>query len=162
MERIDMQRCKGFTLVEVLVTVILIGIIAAVAGLNLVNYTINRNLRSAARGVASDIALCKERAISQNTTYAINFNGASSYTIQDTVTPGPVVTKNLTEFGSDIQIFAVDFGGGPQVNFSARGTISPLTPPPGVNSVILRNSRGSTATITVNIMGRTYVTSNII
>ncbi len=132
-----MQRCKGFSLIELLVVVILIGIIAAVAGLSLVNYTINRNLRSAARVIASDFALCKERAISENTSYQITFViGGNGYNINVGGPPVLVATKSFAEFGSDIIIQNADFGGAPQVNFISRGTISPLTPPPGVNSVI--------------------------
>jgi prepilin-type N-terminal cleavage/methylation domain-containing protein len=163
MERSDMQRCKGFSLIELIVVVTLIGIIAAIAGLNLVSYTINRNLNSAARDVASDFFIYKEKAISESTTYRITFAiGGNSYTIQDTGTPGPVVTKLLSQFGKDIVIQNVDFAGGQQVNFLARGTVAPLPPAPGVGSVTLSNSRGSTVTITVNTMGRTYVAPSII
>jgi prepilin-type N-terminal cleavage/methylation domain-containing protein len=159
MERSDMQRCKGFSLIELLVVVILIGIICAVAGLNLVNYTKNRNLRSAARGVASDFAICKERAISESTTYRITFvNGGNGYTIKNVDNPAvPDVSKLLSEYGTDIVIQNADFGGGPQVEFQARGTVSPL----GENSVTLENSRHSTVTITVSMTGRTYVTPHM-
>jgi prepilin-type N-terminal cleavage/methylation domain-containing protein len=159
-----MQRCKGFSLIELIIVICLIAIIAAIAGLNLVNYTINRNLKSAARDIASDFAICKERAISGSTTCRIIFvTGGNSYTIQDLLVgnppaPGPVATKRLTEFGSDIVIQNTDFAGGPQVDFLARGT----TLQPGINTVTLQNSRGSTATITVNTTGRTYVKPNII
>ena len=154
-----MQRCKGFSLIELLVVVILIGIICAVAGLNLVNYTINKNLRSAARDVASDFAICKERAISESTTYRITFvNGGNSYTIQNVGNPpGPVVPKRLSEFGKDIVIQNADFGGGPQVDFFARGAVSAL----GEDNVVLENSRHSTAKITVSMTGRTYVKFDI-
>jgi len=158
-----MQRCKGFSLIELLVVVILIGIIAGIVGLNLVNYTKNRNLRSAARYVVSDFALCKERAISENTSYHITFViGGNSYDIRMGDPPVLVGTKRFTEFGSDIVIQNADFAGGPQIDFLTRGTVSPFPPAPGVDSVTLINSRGSQATITVNTVGRTYVTFNII
>jgi len=158
-----MQRCKGFSLIELIIVICLIAIIAAIAGLNLVNYTINRNLKSAARDIASDFFICKERAISESTTYQITFvNGGNSYNIAVGTPPVPVATKRLTEFGSDIVIQNADFAGGQQVNFLARGTVSPLPPAPGVDSITLSNNRGSQATITVNTMGRTYVTFNII
>ncbi|HET6459364.1 MAG TPA: GspH/FimT family protein [Syntrophales bacterium] len=162
-----MKRCRGFSLIEMIIVICLIGIIAAIAGLNLVNYTTNRNLKSAARDIVSDFFICKEKAISENTTYQIVFaNGGNSYTIQALAVGnppalGPVVTKLLSQFSTDIVIQNADFAGGPQVNFLARGTVAPMPPVPGVNSVILSNSRGSRATITVNTMGRTYVTFNI-
>jgi prepilin-type N-terminal cleavage/methylation domain-containing protein len=160
-----MQRCKGFTLVELMIAISVLISIAAIAGLNLHAYTLNRNLRSAARDIASDFFICKGRAVSENKTYQIVFNVAGgSYAIQ-TVTGTPAaVTKRPSSFGSGISIVSADFGGGQTINFLARGTVSPLSPPPGVtgdNSVILRNSRNSRATITVTMTGKTNVTFNI-
>jgi prepilin-type N-terminal cleavage/methylation domain-containing protein len=163
MGKSNMQRCKGFTLIELLMAIVILMILATIAGLNLHAYTLNRNLRSAARDIASDFFICKERAVSENNTYQIVFDVAgSSYTIQQG-TPA-AVTKRPSSFGSDISIISADFGGGQTINFFTRGTVSPLSPPPGVagdNSVILGNSRNSRATITVTMTGRTYVTFNI-
>jgi len=160
-----MQRCKGFTLVELMIAICLLVILAAIGWLNLHAYTLNRNLRSAARDIASDFSLCKQRAVSESNTYQIVFNvTGGSYAIQ-TVTGVPAaVTKLPSSFGSDISIISADFGGGQTINFLARGTVSPLSAPPGVaggNSVLLRNSRNSIATITVTMTGRTYVTFDI-
>jgi type II secretory pathway pseudopilin PulG len=156
----------------VLIVCILIGIITAIAGLNLRNYTINRNLRSAARDVASDFTICKQRAISENAPYQILFvpGGAGSYTIQqlDSVTLMPIiataVTKRPSEFGQDIFIDSVAFGPAlsDRVNFDKRGTVFPLgNLAPLVDGVVLKNSRNSSATVTVSATGRTYVTFNI-
>jgi len=162
-----MKHRNGFTLVELMIVIFLIAFVSAIGGLALQNYTLNRNLRTAARDIASDFAIYKERAVSENITYQIAFNSpaAGSYTIQSVVNPGPVVTnlttKSPTSFGSGITIVSATFGPGasPTVIFNPRGTISPLG---GADGVVLRNSRNSLATITVNLTGRTYVTFNII
>ena len=160
-----MQRCKGFTLVELIITISILVIIAAIGWVNLHAYTLNRNLRSAARDIASDFFICKARAVSENNTYQIVFNVAgSNYTIQTVTGVPPAVTKRPSSLGSDISIISADFGGQQTINFLARGTVIPLSPLPGVagdNSVILRNSRNSRATITVTMTGRTYVTFTI-
>jgi prepilin-type N-terminal cleavage/methylation domain-containing protein len=164
-----MKHRNGFTLVELMIVVFLLAFISAIGGLLLQNYTLNRNLRTAARDIASDFTIYKERAISENITYQIVFNSpvAGSYTIQSVVNPGPVVTnvttKSPSSFGSGIGIFSATFGpGGLQtVIFSPRGTVSPLGNAV-LDGVVLQNSRASRATITVNLTGRTYVTFNII
>jgi prepilin-type N-terminal cleavage/methylation domain-containing protein len=164
-----MKRRKGFTLVELMIVVCMLAIISAIGGLWLHYYTLNRNLRTAARDIASDFAIYKGRAVSDNITYQIVFDTTlpGSYTIQSVVNPGPVVTnlttKNPSSFGSDIRIVSATFGAGAAqtVIFSPRGTVSPLGN--GVlDGVVLQNSRNSQATITVNLTGRTYVTFNIV
>lgn len=144
-----MKAIKGFTLVELVITIALVAIIGAIAGLHLYAYTLNKNLKSAAQSITSDLFLCKARAISENTRYQIEFDVTGrSYTIQ----PGTpaAVTKQLSEFGSDIEIESASFGRGKTVNFYTRGTAAP-------GNIKLKNSRLSKATIKVNITGRTHV-----
>ncbi|MGO9136698.1 MAG: GspH/FimT family pseudopilin [Syntrophales bacterium] len=165
-----MKRRKGFTLIELMIVIFLLAFISAISGLMLQNYTLNRNLKTAARDIASDFALYKVRAISENTTYQIVFDTTvpGSYTIQSLVNPGPVVTNLMTKspaaFGSGISIISAIFGGASQtVVFNPRGTISsPVGQLLNGDGVILQNSRTSQAIITVNLTGRTYVTFNII
>jgi Tfp pilus assembly protein FimT len=153
--------------VELMIVVCMLALISAIGGLILHNYTLNRNLRTAARDIASDLALYKERAVSENITYQIAFDTTApgSYTIQSVV--GVVVTNLTTKspsllFGSGIRIVGATFGAGasPTVIFNPRGTVSPLGG--GLDGVVLQNSRNSQATITVNLTGRTYVTFNIV
>jgi prepilin-type N-terminal cleavage/methylation domain-containing protein len=165
MGKSNLQHHKGFSLIELIIVICVFGIIAAIAGINLHAYTLNRNLRSAARDIASDFTLCKQKAVSESKTYQIVFNIAGgSYTIQTTTSNPPAVTKSVSSFGSGITIVSAAFGGSSTtVNFDSRGTVS--TPSGSLNAsgdtVVLRNSRGSTATIRVFTMGKTYVTFNI-
>jgi prepilin-type N-terminal cleavage/methylation domain-containing protein len=153
--QIKVKRClmklrKGFTIVELIITLAVLSIIVTIAGLNFNTYIINRNLESAARHIVSDFFLCRERAVSENTTYRINFDvDGHSYTIQPD-TPA-AVTKRLASFGPDIEIDSASFGNGQTVHFLTRGTVSPF------GNIKLKNSRQSKATIKVNITGRTYV-----
>ena len=162
-----MKRRKGFTLVELVVVIFILAIISAIGGLVLHNYTLNRNLRTAARDIASDFAIYKERAVSDNITYQIAFNTAlpGSYTIQSVVNAvvTNLTTKSPSSFGSDVRIISATFGAGASqtVIFSPRGTVSPLGNAV-LDGVVLQNSRNSQATITVNLTGRTYATFNIL
>jgi prepilin-type N-terminal cleavage/methylation domain-containing protein len=149
-----MKSRKGFTLVELMIAIAVIAIIAAIGGLSLHSYTLNRNLKSAAREIVSDFFVSRSRAVSEGKNYRIVFDiPGSSYTIQPgTFTP---VTKSPAAFWSDIRIIDANFGNGQTVNFLARGTMSPF------GNIKLGNSRQSYAIIKVNITGRTYVTFDI-
>ncbi len=150
---------KGFTLVELLVTVALIMVMVLIAGPALQRHAINANLKSAARDIASDFMLLKERAVSENAEYQIDFDAANdNYEIKrwDTgtsafVSLSPAQVKSVKNFGQDIDITSAVFGAGDKATFKVRGTVTPL------GSVQMTNSRNSTASITVNITGRTYV-----
>ncbi|MGA2331668.1 MAG: GspH/FimT family pseudopilin [Syntrophales bacterium] len=149
-----MKSRKGFTLVELMIVIALLSIITAIGGLSLHSYTLNRNLKSAAREIVSDFFVYRARAVSEGKTYRIAFDvDGSSYTIQPgSSTP---VTRSPMAFGSDIRIIDANFGAGHTVNFLPRGTVSPF------GNVKLKNSRDSNATIEVNITGRTYVKFDI-
>lgn len=153
---------KGFSLVEVLITIAIIIIVAAIAIPMLQGYAINRNLRSAAREIVGDFFIYKERAISENRRYRINFNvAANNYIIEQCNTAGSscaaytvIQTKSPTAFGNDIRIINAAFGANSTINFQTRGTTE-------AGNVVLTNSRGSTATIITNITGRAGVQFNL-
>ncbi|HYA14510.1 MAG TPA: prepilin-type N-terminal cleavage/methylation domain-containing protein [Syntrophales bacterium] len=163
-----MRYCKGFSLIELIIVIVLIASLFFIMALNFKAYTVNKNLRAAARYVESDFAICKERAIAEGNVYQIIFtNGGNGYTIQylvgGVVVPASQVVKSLLEFETDITVFSAAFGAptNQTVNFSPRGIISPLGNPPPGDGVILTNMRGSLATVQVSSTGRTYVTFNM-
>lgn len=145
----------GFSLVELLVVIALIAIMAAFAVPVWQNYTANTNLKAAAREVMADLSNAKQRAVEENlNVYRLTFNAVgNSYALSRTDTGVTLWTKSVADFGSGVSIDNTNppnFSGGSVLSFNKRGTLSP-------GSVRLRNGLGSTATITVNITGRTYV-----
>ena len=150
---------KGFTLVEILVTIALIVIVAAIALPSYFGYSMNTNLKSAARNIQADFLDLKERAIAESTAYRITFDtGGNTYTIEKGTETGapytPIEVKALSSFGGDVGIFNAVFGGGiPTITFEGRGIAT-------TGKVVLTNSRGSTATIAASVSGRTYVQVN--
>lgn len=149
---------KGFTIVELLIVIAIIGIIGMLASFAWRSYVNNTNLRTAARELVSDFSLMKARAASASqasldTTYSIVFNTAAhTYTMNATSANGTVgETKQLSSFGPGIRIDSLSLGGLDTVTFEARGTLNP-----NVGSIVLTNG-SSKATITFNITGKTYV-----
>jgi len=140
---------KGFSILELSITLAIIAAVAAMAYPAFQRITINGNLRSAAREIMGDISLLKERAMAQNTQFSIIFEPANNRYRASDMTAGE--WKCPAMIGRDIQITKAAFGSGKTIVFETRGTIRQA------GNIELTNGRGSTATITCNITGRTYV-----
>lgn len=142
------RKNKGFTLIELIIVIALIGILAAIAAPNFTRYRDNANLREAARDISSDFQLYKQRAMAENINYRITFIG-NNYTIERGAAWDDVATKTVGANNAPIRIFSTTYAGG--ITFSPRGTTTSGT------LVLKHNGRGSTATITTSTMGRVSV-----
>lgn len=154
----------GFSLTEMLVVCVLFGVAAAIVAPSFISYRQNANLREAARDLASDIALYKQKAVAENRRYRILFDQpGNSYTVQREIlnNPGnyealvPAVTKRPYDICSDVIIVAdppPSFSGGvASITIQPRGTMS-------AGSLRLQHTLSSLEkTITTNIMGRVHV-----
>lgn len=140
----------GFTLTELVMVMILLTIAMAIAYMSFNRMGINSDLRTAARDIASDFQIARQRAMAENTPLTITFNsGNHTYTVP---TPGGgTLTKNLADYGGAITINSITIPG-TAVAFLPRGTTQQ------VGTVVLINSRASTATININSTGRANVT----
>ena len=137
----------AFSVMELIITMAIIAVAATIAYPSFSRMAVNGNLRTAARDIMSDIAALKERAMAENTQYAITFDQANNtYSF-----PGMESGKSLCSSGQGIQLTGAAFGAGTTVTFLTRGTLSQ-----GGN-ITLTNSRGSTAIIRCNLSGRTHV-----
>jgi len=150
---------------------IVLGILAIIAGIGyplLQRTMINGNLRYAARDMVGDFNQQKQRAMAGDTTTAgsrihrVSLNlGANSYTLQRCTGAAipcngweDLQTKNLSAFGNDI-VFDPGKTKTTTFDFQPRGMVTFLNETEG--TIVLRNNRGSTATIIANLSGRTFV-----
>jgi prepilin-type N-terminal cleavage/methylation domain-containing protein len=157
----DRQRRRpaaGFTLVELILTLTLLGIVLGMAVPAVQGWWDNSNLKSAARTLSSDIAYMKEAALSSGRAHEIAYSiGTNQCTLRWDSTgggafanvPNYAALRNLSDFGSNVRITNVSQS---PIRFSSSGAINPS------GTVVITNNRGSTATITTLFIGRSHVT----
>lgn len=155
------KKNNGFTLIELIIVIGILGIVATIALPNFNHYLHNANLKTAGRDLAGDIFNTKQAAAAQALYYEIRFNvGGNNYSIvQCGRNPGDpcnttVATKSLESVASYIRIDALTYPGS-KIGFQPRGTTAPS------GSVTLKNDKESTILITTSIMGKVSVETTL-
>ncbi len=126
--------CNGFTLIEILIVVVLIGIAAMIA-VPMMSSAASMQIRSAANMIAADLEYAKSMAITRGQYFSVVFDkNSESYSIkdQDDNTIWHPVKKGfryVINFASDSRLGQVDivdavFGGTNEIKFDYLG--SPL------------------------------------
>ncbi len=97
-KRLDVRVCRrttGFTLTEVLVTVVIVGIMAATTSLSLASFFRIQQLNSVTEDVLNTMAQAQQLAMSRSTTYISQFDTANNRyrTFDANGVPAPDATK---------------------------------------------------------------------
>jgi prepilin-type N-terminal cleavage/methylation domain-containing protein len=153
------NHCHGFSLVEMLIVMAIVGILAALSTYAWQRYTLNTHLRTAARNVVGDFQRCKAKAVSESRTYQMKFTvGTDTYTISAPASPSgsrPALNQTRTLVADAGAVKITDMIPiGQTITFQTRGTATP-------GRVKLANNRNSEATITNNQTGKAYVIFNM-
>ena len=90
---------RGFTAIELMVTITIIGIILAAATLRQPPITHQARAMAAARQVVSDVRLVRSKAIQHNTSFRVTFTpGGSTYTV-DRLNPATSTWEDWALYG---------------------------------------------------------------
>ncbi len=146
---------KGFSLVELMVVVAIIGIMGAIATPGILHWLPNYRLKSAARDLYSTIQNARLMAVRENTRLSVVFN--------NTVTPGFYFTdfdasgtiNQPGEYRMDLSSYGsgVDFGfPAGLVNWNGAAVVSAITYGGGPPAFCTYNSDGTTGSGTIYLI----------
>ncbi len=145
-------RSQGFTFLEVLVVMMMLGILFAIAIPSFLTWAPKANLKAAVRDLKSNISLCKMKAITQNRDCVIEFfNGRYMIGEEEFLLP---VQSGVT-FGKPAGVDAIGAQPGEigvaftdnKVTFKSTGRPTPL------GTVYLQNKEGRAYAVSLSIAG---------
>ena len=142
-KKADIRNSFGFTMIEVLVTIAIIGIMAGIAIPSLLTYFPKSRLSGATRVLAGDLMAARMEAVKLNQTVYLQHDTSQQYRIIDN--NGVIKTRNLQEDYADVTV--VDFD---QVGFNSRGAAL------AAKAITVTNPSG-TKGINVTISGRVQI-----
>jgi type IV fimbrial biogenesis protein FimT len=159
MDLLTIRKDKGFTLLEMMTVIAIIGIVSAIAIPNFYSYAAGMKLRSASRDLYSTLQDTRMKAIRQNTRWAVRFNGTASYQVIDCGIDNTCGTADDDNSGASIRTptkmsqyagvtMAQTFAGN-QVIFNSEGTCN-------AGAVNFTNASGGTPSVVVTISGRIH------
>jgi len=146
------KNVSGFTLTEMIMVMIIIGILAGIAIPSFFTWMPNYQLRRAARDLYSSMQRSKMEAIKGNQPVVFSFSPAPGNTYQATLSGITVVMLpvNLTDYGYGIQ-----FGSGSATVSADPPQALPGNGVPGTYTSTTFDTRGN-----VNNLGYVYITNS--
>ena len=148
---------SGFSLIEMIVTVAVIGVIATIALPSMIGWRGERQLQGSARNFAADLQLARLKSIRETENVVVEVNGATDrYQIYVDN------NKNQNLDGGEETIRDVSCPVGVSINsVTIPGGLTSLDPrgrSTRTGDVVFQNNAGTLKTISINILGSVSIT----
>jgi len=142
-----MNKRRAFSLVEVTCTVVLMGIMAAMAVPRFSRFVANQQIEAAARRVIADLAYARREARQSSSSRTVTFDVASSsyrlVGVKDLNRVGRDYQVSLNKEPYRVKITSASFGGTAQIAFNGYGS-------PSSTGTVVLSVGNLTQTITVD------------
>ena len=156
-----MHKNSGFTMIELMITIAIIAVLAAVAIPNMITWRSGTKLQGAVENLRGDLQWAKLKAVQENGFVTVLFlPGGSSYEIFKDININGVLEPALDErlyrrrdlsSGVSINLGGTNFGGNGYVTFNNRGF------PVDSGVVAVDSSGGDGRNINLNRLGRIVI-----
>jgi len=128
----SMKNIKGFTLIELMVTLVVLGVLVFLA---LPTYTIwlqNTQIRTAGEAILSGMTLARSEAARRNTSVELRMDAGSGWTVSISST-GEVIQTRTAQEGTSTAVVTIKPDGADRITFSGLGRVA--TNADGSNSI---------------------------
>jgi prepilin-type N-terminal cleavage/methylation domain-containing protein len=152
-----MRRAAGFTMLEVMVVLVIIGIATGIVAPRMHAYLARNRVRVALNRLAADLAYARAVAVSSGSGSVLRFHpepecgerATVAYSIARRGTPpGPARRSDLRDVGGRVCLL---FNGPDSVAFNSRGLLLPFQ-----NRTVWGTEAGARDSLTISVMGRVY------
>jgi prepilin-type N-terminal cleavage/methylation domain-containing protein len=144
-----MRRNAGYTLIELLIAVAIMGLLFGIGLPRLSRLRAPYAMAGATRQIAADIVAARQRAISRNTSYRVNFNAAAkTYQLERLVGLAWTADGAVQRLPNGVNIGTITPG---NPVFDSRGLLA------GDVTIPLTATGATSRTVVVNVLGKTTI-----
>jgi prepilin-type N-terminal cleavage/methylation domain-containing protein len=160
---------QGFTLIEIMVVVAIMGIFSMIAIPNFISWLPRHRLSLAAQDVASGLIKARSRAVKDDTVVVFGQTGNSFWAFADDGAGSvdgdlngiPDDAGNGTQEGNEQTVVSVPLPSGITITASFQTVFDRRGFPSAPGTITLRNSKGSTRDIDLSLAGNVQVGAQI-